>query len=69
MMTIPFEEWLHACAYVAMESEWCIDASWPRWRELYDKGFSAGAAVDELFKEVARRECPNTEVRHDDENP
>jgi len=52
MITIPFSEWLNACAQVAMEDEWCIDTSWPRWRELYDADMTARQAIDELFREV-----------------
>ncbi len=53
MKTMNFSEWLSACASVAMESEWCIDPSWPRWQHLYDKGLSPEAAVTELFQQVS----------------
>lgn len=47
-----FDEWLTACARVAMGEEWEIDPDWPRWRELYDDGFSPEAATWVLFSEV-----------------
>ena len=55
-MSLTFPDWLRQVEVEAMGSEWCIDPAWPRWGELYDKGFTVKGAVDELFKEVRKRE-------------
>lgn len=50
-----FAKWFKACEDIAMESEWCIDEVWPRWRELFDAGATPAQAIDKLFEEVSAR--------------
>lgn len=55
-----FGAWLEACASEAMQSEWCIDLAWPKWRTLFAKGRTPTEAVDALFEDVRRaHESPN----------
>lgn len=47
-----YGSWLSKCAAIAMQSEWCIDVSWPGWIKSFRKGATPAAAVDSLFEAV-----------------